>query len=281
MSTLFSFMVDEKNEGFTIRKLLESFQPAKKMVNHLLNKKVMINGEYVKEEDICHKGDIVHVDFIGMLPKSPKLSSSPKIDILYEDDHLLIVDKPEGLLVYDDGQASDDLTGRVNLYYHQKGYDLPVLPAHRIDVDTSGMILYAKHPLALSYLSQLFERKEIEKVYTCLIRASIYPKKGTIKDKIMQDRHSPKMMLSQTGLDALTTYESLGVEGPYERLSLKIETGRKHQIRVHLMGIGYPIVGDTLYRGEHANRLMLHFNEVRFRHPLSKEIMHITSKVPF
>ncbi|HCZ23987.1 MAG TPA: hypothetical protein DHV05_03920 [Acholeplasmataceae bacterium] len=158
---------------------------------------------------------------------------------------------------------------------------LPILPAHRIDVETSGMVLFAKHPLALSYLSQLFERKEIDKTYTCLVKGPLLKEKGTIKTKIAQDRHSSKMIPNPAGVEAITHYQLVSLEDPFVRLHVSIETGRKHQIRAHLASIGYPIVGDALYSGFRAERLMLHFGEVSFKHPMKQNKIIQQSRIPF
>lgn len=281
MSDHITFKVDPSFDGKPIESLFQAFYTPSKTMNHLLNKKVMIHGETIKPKHILHQGDVITIDFTGMIRPLDIGDVSDHISILYEDEHFVIVDKPVNLLVYDDGMKKDDLTRRVNRYFQKKGHMLPILPAHRIDVETSGMVLFAKHPLALSYLSQLFERKEIDKTYTCLVKGPLVKEKGTIKTKIAQDRHSSKMIPNPSGVAAITHYQMVGLEDPFVRLHVSIETGRKHQIRAHLASIGYPIVGDALYSGFRAERLMLHFGEVSFHHPMKQTKIIQQSRIPF
>ncbi|MDY0294338.1 MAG: RluA family pseudouridine synthase [Acholeplasmataceae bacterium] len=268
-------------DGYTIEAYLSHFHLARKTRFLLSLGQIKVHGDIVKNDVVLHENDELEIDFSSLSKAYPKAFDTNDIDIIYEDDDLLIVDKPSGLLVYDDGQNKDNLTGRVAHYYQKKGYLLPVLPVHRIDEETSGMIIYAKHPLALSYMSYLFESKQIKKVYQCLVSGHLKEKKATLIKRVAQDRHTSKMIVSKNGDEAITSIEVLDVRDQISRLSVRIETGRKHQIRVHLSDYGYPIIGDKLYQGVQSERLMLHFTNVSFVHPSTKEMLDIHSKVPF
>ena len=135
--------------------------------------------------------------------------------------------------------------------------------------------------LIQSFCFLLFESKNIVKVYECLVQGPLKRSKGTLNYPIGKDRHSQKMRVSSDGEDALTHYEVIGETDTYSRLKVVIETGKKHQIRVHLAHIGYPIIGDTLYHGKTNSRLMLHFKEVEFIHPFTNEKLHLVDQVPF
>lgn len=268
-------------DGYTIEAYLSHFHLARKTRYLLSLGQIKVNGDIVKSHFIIHEDDVIEIDFSSMSKAFPKAIHTEPIDIIYEDEDLLVVDKPCGLLVYDDGLNKDNLTGRIAYHYQLKGYSFPVLPIHRIDEETSGMIIYAKHPLALSYMSYLFEAKQIKKVYQCLVSGHLKEKKATLKKLIAQDRHTSKMIVSKNGDEAITHLEVLEERDHISRLSITIETGRKHQIRVHLSDYGYPIIGDKLYQGSQNNRLMLHFTEVSFIHPSMGKMLTIQSNVPF
>lgn len=268
-------------ENMTIRQFFDHFHLSRKTIYKLTTGHVFLQGCSAKENDVLHEDDVLTIDFSEVIPRFPTIISNVDISIIYEDQHFVIVRKNESLLVYDDGNLKDSLTSRVQAHYQKLNYPFPVLPAHRIDEETSGMILYAKHPLALSYLSYLFESKHINKVYECLVEGIMTKQKGTINRSIGKDRHDNVMRVSVNGDEAITHYEVIRVEGNNTRLSVMIETGRKHQIRVHLSHLGHPILGDRLYDGRSNTRLMLHFKEVLFIHPFTQKPLHIIDQVPF
>lgn len=281
MKNELTFVINKVFENKTVREFLESFHISKKTIYKLSLGYIELNQVKAKETDLLKTDDFLTIDFSSVIPNFPKVVSEDPIKIIYEDEHFLVVHKEESILVYDDGNHKKSLTSNVAAYAHKMGYPCPVLPAHRIDEETSGMIIFAKHPLALSYLSYLFESKTIVKVYECLVQGPLKRTKGTLNYPIGKDRHSQKMRVSSDGEDALTHYEVIGETDTYSRLKVVIETGKKHQIRVHLAHIGYPIIGDTLYHGKTDSRLMLHFKEVEFIHPFTNEKLHLVDQVPF
>lgn len=261
-------------EGWIIRDVLLSYRVAKKWVNHNLQiKKISINQRIARGDEVLHEDDVISIDFGDQFPTMPEPYEG-LLDIIHEDDDLLIVNKPINLLVYDDGKNNDSLTGRVAFYMQRKQYPYPVLPAHRIDEETSGIVVFAKHPLALSYLSYLFEEKTMHKVYHALINGILDQQKGTIARPIGREKHRNTMCIDAHGDDAITHYEVIQVKDRISRLRITIETGRKHQIRVHMKSLGFPIIGDKLYMGKPATRLMLHARELSFIHPSTHKLMN-------
>jgi 23S rRNA pseudouridine1911/1915/1917 synthase len=281
MKNELTFVITKAFDNKTIREFLESFHVSRKTIYKLSNGLIKLNQTTAKETNLLKTDDFLTIDFSSVIPDFPRVVSEDSIKIIYEDDHFLVVHKPELLLVYDDGNLKKSLTSNVQAYAKKMGYPCPLLPAHRIDEETSGMIIFAKHPLALSYLSYLFESKTIVKVYECLVSGPLKRSKGTMTYPIGKDRHSQKMRVSADGEDAVTHYEVIGESDDSSRLKVVIETGKKHQIRVHLAHIGYPIIGDILYHGKMNSRLMLHFKEVEFIHPFTKEKLHLVDQVPF
>ncbi|TNF09618.1 MAG: RluA family pseudouridine synthase, partial [Bacillota bacterium] len=201
--------------------------------------------------------------------------------VLYEDDDLLIVDKPAYLLVHTDGNTFDTLTNRVQYYYQQKDIEIDAFPVHRIDFETSGMIIFAKHFLAQSYFSYLFEAQELKKIYVCVCRNPFDKMEDVIKTPIGKDRHTAKQIVSPTGKTCETKYQVIEQMGELSKVFVEIKGGRKHQIRVHMASINHPIVGDKLYGINDYQRMLLHFKHVEFIHPRTMQPFVFESKEPF
>ncbi|MBN2300282.1 MAG: RluA family pseudouridine synthase [Acholeplasmataceae bacterium] len=245
-----------------------------------MQKKLFVNGTFYAFDFLLNTHDLIEIDWKGLHPDFP-LTMKKEVKCVYEDDDIAIFDKPSGLLVHEDGKNFDTLTNRVSAYFQSKGYPYPVLPVHRIDSDTSGMVIFGKHPLAMSYLSYLFESQLIEKMYVCLVHGRLEQETGEIEKQIGGDRHSNKQVISSQGKTAKTSFEVVDYEEESTRLHVYIHGGRKHQIRVHLESIGFPILGDMLYGRKAANRLMLHFKKVSFKHPRNLELFTFTNLEPF
>jgi len=273
--------VIEKFNQTSIRDFLSYFHLSKKLIHLLqMQKKLSVNGSFHSFDHCLNTHDLIEIDWKGLHPDFP-LTMKKEVKCVYEDDDIAIFDKPSGLLVYEDGKNFDTLTNRVSAYYQNIDYPYPVLPVHRIDSDTSGMVIFGKHPLAMSYLSFLFESQMIEKMYACLVYGRLEEKNGEIDKPIGGDRHSNKQVISPQGKTAKTRYEVVRNEGESTRLHVYIHGGRKHQIRVHLESVGFPVLGDMLYGRKQASRLMLHFKKVTFKHPRTLEIFTFTNPEPF
>lgn len=277
---MLTYVMGQQDHELTLYNFFSRFHIARKFINHLFNlKRISVNHALVNIDYIIQKDDILSIDFSDEIPVFPKSSPTLDVSIMFEDDHILILNKPQGLVIYDD-QVKDTLTGRVQAYYHQLNYPFPVLPAHRIDVETSGIIIYAKHPLALSYLSHIFETRQIIKKYRAIVDCQTI-ENGVIDEPVKQDLHKKSMIVSKQGLDAKTIVKVIDTKNAYKKIELKIIGGRKHQIRVHLSSVGCPIVGDLLYEGSRHSRMLLHATEVTFIHPMTLEEVTYTTKEPF
>lgn len=256
-------------DKLTIRDILVSFHIAKSKI-HNLNGYVYINQNKALMDDIVKTDDVLSIDMRHLNLKEVELVEGP-IDKVYEDQDLLIINKPKGILVHTDGNEIDTLTNRVA--YHYQDYPYPVLPVHRLDVETSGILVFAKHPLSHAYLSYLFEIRQIEKTYEALVEGILKDENKVIKAPIGKDRHQNKQMVTQHGQSAHTTYKVIKRYDDETLCHINIMGGRKHQIRVHMASIGHPVVGDLLYG--HIRKtdapLRLSFIHIKFKHPTSRE----------
>ncbi len=206
------------------------------------------------------------------------------VKILYEDDFCLVVHKPAGIKVHPDGESRDpSLANLVSAIYSERGE--PVAPAHihRLDEYTSGPVLYAKNSFAQLKLDAAMARKEIGRVYVALVEGNVNAALTRINEPIGRDRHHPsRRRVSKAGKEAVTGVELLEVLPQASLVRLRLETGRTHQIRVHMSHAGHPLIGDALYGG--STRLMphqaLHGESLSFPHPLTGETVEVPDPWP-
>lgn len=207
-----------------------------------------------------------------------------ELNILYEDDFTLVVNKPPETEVHPSrkGQGGT-LAHAVAAYYEATNQACRVRHIHRLDKDTTGPVLYAKNELAHLAFDLAMREKRIERIYTALAEGVIKEKKGVINAKIGQDRHhSTRRRVSETGEHAVTRYEVLERFGDHTYVRLQLETGRTHQIRVHLSHLGHPIAGDGLYGGHrnYIKRQALHGEKLLWLHPWTREKLSAKAPLP-
>lgn len=207
--------------------------------------------------------------------------SSP-LDVIHEDHELLVVNKPSGLLsVPGRGEhLADCLLKRVQDAFPQ------ALLVHRLDRDTSGLIAFALSPHAQRHLSRQFEERKVKKTYVARVWGRLEPKVGTVDLPLIVDwPNRPRQMVDhENGKPAVTDWRVLKATDTESRVRLMPKTGRSHQLRVHMLALGHPILGDPFYAdGEALNfpRLMLHSEELRIGHPDGGEGMRFRAKAPF
>lgn len=205
-----------------------------------------------------------------------------EIEVLFEDEWLIVVNKPAGMLSVPGKLSTDSLQERVQRLFPT---DNPPMIVHRLDMATSGLLVFAKNRDVHKRMQVMFKTREIKKRYIAILDGEIATDSGMIElPLILNPKERPLQMVNHThGKPAITRYEVLSRSGGKTRVSFYPETGRTHQLRVHAAhpdGLNTPIVGDTLY-GTHADRLYLHAESLTFPHPITGTPTHITSPSPF
>ncbi len=203
------------------------------------------------------------------------------LDILYEDNHILAVHKPAGLLTQPSGTDQDNLEIQCKAYlrekYHKPG-NIFLEAIHRLDKPVSGIVVFARTSKALSRLQSSMRNKNCRKMYHALVEKTPYPLEGALEHALIHDDYKAVVVdpsHPQAKLARLT-YRTKKKEGTYVLLEIELDTGRYHQIRVQLAAIGCPIVGDIKYGSKIAlegNKIALHHVSMQIEHPVSKEIL--------
>jgi 23S rRNA pseudouridine1911/1915/1917 synthase len=205
--------------------------------------------------------------------------------VAYEDEHLLVVDKPAGVVVHPSaGHASGTLVHGVLARGAAGGDEERPGIVHRLDRDTSGLLVVARSEEAHKRLKRLVQRRELERTYTALVRGRPRSRAGRIEAPIGRDRRDPtrQSLDTQRPRDAVTHFELVEQLGEYALLRVRLETGRTHQIRVHLAAIGLPVVGDAVYGATDPvlGRQFLHASRLAFTHPFTGDRVEVESPLP-
>lgn len=214
-------------------------------------------------------------------------STKMNLNIIYEDEAFLIINKPTGIPVHPSMQHySDSLSSGVKFYFDTLSFHKKIRPVNRIDRNTSGIVIFAKNEYIQEYLVREMKNKEFYKKYIAICNGIFVQKQGTINLPISRKEGSIiERCIDEKGAPSITHYLVLSecVEKNYSIIECTLETGRTHQIRVHMSAIGHPLLGDTLYGNESnlINRQALHAHKVSFIHPLTKERVHYVAPLPY
>jgi 23S rRNA pseudouridine1911/1915/1917 synthase len=247
---------------------------------------VSVNGKPTKSGYQVAAGDGIVVDIPPPEP-GPLQAEDIPLNIVYQDDDLLVIDKPAGMTVHPaPGSRSHTLVNALLSRFK----DLPaggdmLRPGivHRLDKDTSGLIIVARNRAALNKLAAQFKSRSVTKTYIALVRGHLTPDSGFIDAPIGRDPQNRKRMaVVDSGRPARTQYRVKKYVGDCSLLEIRLETGRTHQIRVHLAAIGYPVVGDATYgvKSPHLSRQFLHASKLGFRLPSNNKYVEFESPLP-
>lgn len=263
---------------------------------------IIVNGKSAKKSAKVNPGDVVEVSWTEEVQGDVVPEDIP-LDVLYEDDSVLVIDKPSGMVVHPGaGNWSGTLVNALLFRYGpafdtseefgEEGWEADDVPrpgiVHRLDKDTSGVMVVAKTSQAHRALAKQFASHTTEKRYIALCKGVFAKKRGAVDLNIMRDPRDRKAFTVTTdrtkGKDALTHWTVLRQGKSHALVSVRIETGRTHQIRVHMKSVGHPVVGDPIYsRPDPAcpgSRLMLHALELSFDHPVTGVRMTFRARMP-
>lgn len=291
MAAILEYIVNNAENNKTVEQILKrqfGFS-AKLMINLKLNGRLRINGKICRSVDTVVCGDIITADVSENSISKGIVPTNMPIDVLYEDDYIIVINKPNGLPVHPSlGNYDRTLANGIMYYWSQKGEYHNYHIVNRLDKDTSGLCVIAKNRFAHGVLSEQIKTKVFRRTYTAIVHGNIAVKTGSIEIPIRRDNVSIiKRVAASDGKYAKTNYKTIANtnDGKYTVLEIELETGRTHQIRVHFSHIRHPLVGDWLYgNGDEERQIIkrhaLHADKISFIHPATKKEMFFKSILP-
>ena len=282
MNLLYEVELNMNINDILTKKLKISTRLKNKLIK---NKHILLNGVFVDTRSIANIGDILTVDLSYPEDNSNIVPSKMNLDIIYEDDYLLAINKPAGIAVHPSIlHFNDSLANGVKYYFDTIGLKKKIRAINRIDLNTSGLILFAKNEYIQECLIRQMRFSSFEKIYLAVVLGTFKKKKGTIHMPIARKENSIiERCISKDGQEAITHYEVLQEFKKYSLVKCILETGRTHQIRVHMAYIGHPLLGDSLYGTDNTsliNRQALHSYKMSFIHPISNKKISLEAKPP-
>ncbi|KAA1039179.1 RluA family pseudouridine synthase [Macrococcus equipercicus] len=268
--------INDQFKGMTIEELLRHWVLPKKMIHELrMSKALTVNSQPALFATQLHTGDVLE---LPVAEEHSQYKSSHRLcEVVYEDDYLAVLVKPKGVKTHPNDMMETNTLLNHAVYTLKSDY---VEPIHRLDQETVGLVLVAKNPLIKKILDRMLEQREITRTYKAKVRSLLPIKNQTIELPIGKDKFHPnKRRVSDTGQHAVTHIISSQVLGDgVTEVELKLDTGRTHQIRVHLAAIGHPVLGDPLYSDSKLRQLQLTGYKLSFIHPFTGELVQAELK---
>lgn len=284
------FEVEESGERLDVYVSSQNEEITRTSAQRLIEQgNILVNGKKQKVSYKVSVGDVITIEEVQAQPIELKAQEIP-IEIIYEDNDIIVVNKPKGMVVHPaNGNPDGTLVNAIMAICKDSlsGIGGEIRPGivHRLDKDTSGLLIVAKNDKAHVNMSEQIKNHEVKKTYIALVRGVVKENEATIDMPIGRSNSDrKKMAVTKNGRNAITHIKVLKRYEKYTLLEVNIETGRTHQIRVHLSHIGYPIIGDYTYsNGKNEFGVVgqcLHAKKLEFKHPITGEEMTLEAPLP-
>ena len=279
------YKIEQKN--CTLNNILQNnLKISSRLLYKLIkNNCISLNGKECDTRNIVSPNDIITINFDYSEDNSNIVPTEMDLNIVFEDDWLLIVNKPAGIATHPSVlHFSDSLCNGVRFYFDSIGLKKKVRPVNRLDLNTSGLVVFAKCEYIQECLISQMKSNVFKKDYLAICDGIFEDKVGVIDLPIARKENSIiERCISENGQEAITHYEVLKTSNDLSLVHCILQTGRTHQIRAHMSAIGHPLVGDTLYGpnfSDSITRQALHSYKISFIHPISHQIVSFTSELP-
>lgn len=286
MDRILTYTIKPEQEGMQLLDFLRSKGFSRGILSSMKADKnaIQLNGERGFGKSILQAGDSLHIHIPEADNTENILPVKMDLSILYEDEDILVINKAADMPVHPSiGNYDNTLANGVAWYFKEKGQHFVYRCINRLDRDTTGALILAKNPYSAAVLSAQMKQRQIRRTYLAIVQG-IAPEQGTIDAPIGRaaDSTIERQVDFANGESAVTHYERLATYHSYSLIELHLETGRTHQIRVHMKHIGHPLLGDFLYHPEdHSiSRQALHCASLTFTHPITGETLTINAKLP-
>ena len=287
MNRVIDYIIDEAGDGLRIEQYLRRKGYSGQNLAEIkrMPKSVLVNGEHYYMKQKLNTGDhlSIHICETKCSEKIPPLQIP--LDIVYEDEDIIVINKPAGMPIHPSlNNYTNSMANALAWYYQEQGKPFIFRCCNRLDRDTSGLTVVAKHLVSGNILSDMVRRRDIHREYLAIVRGHVSPEAGTINAPLAR---KPGTIIERTvdweqGEAAITHYRLIEERNGHSLVSLRLETGRTHQIRIHMKYLGYPLIGDYLYNPdmEYIGRQALHSHRLSFTHPITGKPMEFTAPLP-
>ena len=287
MNRVIDYIIDEAGDGLRIEQYLRRKGYSGQNLAEIkrMPQSVLVNGEHYYMKQELNTGDhlSIHICETKCSEKIPPVQIP--LDIVYEDEDIIVINKPAGMPIHPSlNNYTNSMANALAWYYQEQGKPFIFRCCNRLDRDTSGLTVVAKHLVSGNILSDMVRRRDIHREYLAIVRGHVSPEAGTINAPLAR---KPGTIIERTvdweqGETAITHYRLVEERNGHSLISLRLETGRTHQIRIHMKYLGYPLIGDYLYNPdmEYIGRQALHSHRLSFTHPITGEPMEFTAPLP-
>ena len=286
MKRILSYSISNEFEGASLLTFLKEKQYSSQIITHLKRTEngILLNGIWGRVRDILHAGDLLEITLVETVVSENIVPTPLPLEIIYEDEDLMVINKSTNTPIHpSQGNYDNTLANAVAYYYSQKNEPFTYRCINRLDRDTTGLLIIAKHMYSASLLSNMVQNREIHREYLAIATGCV-PEEGIIEAPIGRVDGSTieRQVDCENGDYACTHYKRLSFQNGYSLVSLKLDTGRTHQIRVHMKHIGHPLPGDFLYNPDYSviKRQALHSYRLKFVHPITNKKMEFTAPLP-
>lgn len=287
MNRVIDYIIDEAGDGLRIEQYLRRKGYSGQNLAEIkrMPQSVLVNGEHYYMKQELNTGDhlSIHICETKCSEKIPPVQIP--LDIVYEDEDIIVINKPAGMPIHPSlNNYTNSMANALAWYYQEQGKPFIFRCCNRLDRDTSGLTVVAKHLVSGNILSDMVRHRDIHREYLAIVRGHVSPEAGTINAPLAR---KPGTIIERTvdweqGETAITHYRLVEEKNGHSLVSLRLETGRTHQIRIHMKYLGYPLIGDYLYNPdmEYIGRQALHSHRLSFTHPITGKPMEFTAPLP-
>lgn len=276
----------EKNKYETVNQVLKNkFKISSRLLHKLINSnQIFLNSNSIDTRSIVKENDVIVVDLDFVEESENIISQKMDLNIIYEDDAILAINKPAGIAIHPSIlHYSDSLANGVKYYLESIGLKRKIRPINRLDLNTSGLVIFAKNEYVQECLIRQMNKNIFKKEYLAIVDGIFDEDCGTINLKIDRKENSIiERCISENGQSAITHYKVIKAFDTFSLVKCTLETGRTHQIRLHMSAIGHPLLGDTLYgiESDLINRQALHSYKMNFIHPITNKKVELFCDLP-
>ena len=287
MNRTISYDIDSHSEGLRVEQFLrrKGYSAQNLSTIKRMPESILVNGVHYYMKQTLKAGDrlLVRIQETESSRNIPPVCAP--LSVVYEDEDLIVINKPAGMPIHPSlNNYTNSLANALAWYYQQQGKPFIFRCCNRLDRDTSGLTVVAKHLVSGNILSTMTKKKEVRREYLAVVRGHIVPESGTISAPLARKGGTiiERVVDFDRGEPAVTHYHLVREANGHSLVALQLETGRTHQIRIHLKHLGFPLVGDYLYNPdmEYISRQALHSFRLSFPHPITGEAMDFTAPLP-